>query len=57
MTAPRLPAVPAVLRIGSWSCPLGRMPLANALLSSNQLEQNEPADPLDLAFCPRCTLV
>ena len=31
---------------------LGRMPLANALLSSDQLEQNEPAYPLDLAFFP-----
>jgi hypothetical protein len=36
---------------------LGRMPLANALLSPDQLGENEPAYPLDLAFCPRCTLV
>ncbi len=36
---------------------LGRMPLANALLSPDQLGEAEPAYPLDLAFCPRCTLV
>lgn len=36
---------------------LGRMPLANALLSPDQLEQAEPAYPLDLAFCPHCSLV
>jgi hypothetical protein len=36
---------------------LGRMPLANALLSPDQLGGVEPAYPLDLAFCPRCTLV
>jgi hypothetical protein len=36
---------------------LGPMPLANALLFPDQLEENEPAYPLDLAFCPRCTLV
>jgi hypothetical protein len=33
------------------------MPLANALLSPDQLGESEPAYPLDLAFCPRCTLV
>ena len=36
---------------------LGPMPLANALLSPEQLEESEPAYPLDLAFCPRCSLV
>ena len=36
---------------------LGPMPLANALLSSEQLGESEPAYPLDLAFCPRCSLV
>lgn len=36
---------------------LGNMPLANALLTPQQLQQVEPKYPLDLAFCPRCTLV
>ena len=36
---------------------LGRTPLANALLTADQLDQPEPTYPLDLAFCPRCTLV
>jgi hypothetical protein len=36
---------------------LGPMPLANALLAPEQLGESEPAYPLDLAFCPRCTLV
>lgn len=36
---------------------LGKMPLANALLAPRQLLESEPAYPLDLAFCPRCTLV
>ena len=36
---------------------LGRMPLANALLTAEQLDQPEPTYPLDLAFCPHCTLV
>lgn len=36
---------------------LGRMPLANALLAAHQLEEEEPAFPLDLAFCPQCSLV
>jgi hypothetical protein len=36
---------------------LGRTPLANALLTHDQLTQPEPRFPLDLAFCPRCTLV
>jgi len=36
---------------------LGRMPLANALLTSEQLGQPEPTYPLDLVFCPHCALV
>jgi SAM-dependent methyltransferase len=36
---------------------LGRTPLANALLSGDQLHRPEPTYPLDLAFCPGCSLV
>ncbi|MFI4980617.1 MAG: class I SAM-dependent methyltransferase [Nevskiales bacterium] len=36
---------------------LGEMPLANALLTREQLKVPEPRFPLDLAFCPHCTLV
>jgi hypothetical protein len=36
---------------------LGRMPLANALLSHEQISQPEETFPLDLVFCPQCTLV
>ena len=36
---------------------LGRTPLANALLTKEQLNQPEPTYPLDLAFCPHCALV
>lgn len=36
---------------------LGRTPLANALLRKNQLGEPEATYPLDLAFCPKCTLV
>ena len=36
---------------------LGRMPLANALLTSEQLAGPEETYPLELAFCPVCTLV
>lgn len=36
---------------------LGRMPLANALLTAAQLDEPEPTYPLELVFCPRCTLV
>ncbi len=36
---------------------LGPMPLANALLAPEQLGESEPAYPLDLAFCPQCSLV
>ncbi|HVN84168.1 MAG TPA: class I SAM-dependent methyltransferase [Candidatus Binatia bacterium] len=36
---------------------LGRTPLANSLLTAEQLDQPEPTYPLDLAFCDRCGLV
>ena len=36
---------------------LGEMPLANALLTREELDRPEPRYPLDLAFCPACTLV
>jgi len=36
---------------------LGRMPLANALLVQEQLTLPEETFPLDLVFCPQCTLV
>jgi len=36
---------------------LGRMPLANGLLTKQQLKKKEPSFPLVLAFCPRCSLV
>jgi len=36
---------------------LGRTPLANALLSREQLSQEEPRFPLDLVFCRECALV
>jgi SAM-dependent methyltransferase len=36
---------------------LGRTPLANALLTREQLDRPEARYPLDLAFCPGCTLV
>lgn len=36
---------------------LGRTPLANALLTPQELNQLEEIFPLDLAFCPNCTLV
>lgn len=36
---------------------LGRMPLANALLMEDQLKKPEETYPLDLVFCPHCTLV
>src|SRR4051794_12146485 len=35
----------------------GQMPLANALLSADDLERPEPTYPLDLAFCPDCALL
>jgi len=36
---------------------LGKMPLANALLTQEQLSQPEEVFPLDLVFCPQCALV
>lgn len=36
---------------------LGRTPLANALLTEAELEKPEPTYPLELVFCPQCTLV
>ncbi len=36
---------------------LGRTPLANALLTAEQLSAPEARYPLDLVFCPQCTLV
>jgi SAM-dependent methyltransferase len=36
---------------------LGRTPLANALLTAEQLTQPQDTFPLELVFCPRCTLV
>jgi 2-polyprenyl-3-methyl-5-hydroxy-6-metoxy-1,4-benzoquinol methylase len=36
---------------------LGRTPLANALLSADQLDRHEETYPLDLVFCEDCTLV
>jgi SAM-dependent methyltransferase len=37
--------------------PLGQTPLANALLTKEQLTQPERRDSLTLAFCPHCSLV
>ena len=36
---------------------LGRIPLANSLLTAEQLSQPEPEYPLDVVFCPACSLV
>jgi SAM-dependent methyltransferase len=36
---------------------LGCMPLANALLTPDQLHEPEPTYPLELAFCSQCALV
>ncbi len=36
---------------------LGQTPLANALLTSHQLGLPEEKFPLDLVFCPTCTLL
>ncbi|HEV7797210.1 MAG TPA: class I SAM-dependent methyltransferase [Pyrinomonadaceae bacterium] len=36
---------------------LGRTPLANALLTEEQIDTPEETYPLDLAFCPSCSLV
>lgn len=36
---------------------LGAMPLSDALLTAEQLARPEPTYPLEVAFCPRCSLV
>lgn len=36
---------------------LGKTPLANSLLTAKQLNEPEPTYPLELVFCPNCTLV
>ncbi len=36
---------------------LGKLPLANRLLAQEQLGSPEPTYPLDLVFCPGCSLV
>lgn len=36
---------------------LGATPLANALLTEENLRREEPRYPLDLVFCPECSLV
>lgn len=36
---------------------LGHLPLANALLTAEQLDEPEARYPLDLAFCPACSLL
>jgi SAM-dependent methyltransferase len=36
---------------------LGQMPLADGLLTPDQLKQQEPAFPLEVSFCPNCSLV
>lgn len=36
---------------------LGRTPLANALLTAEQLKEPEAVYPLEVVFCPACTLV
>lgn len=36
---------------------LGKLPLANRLITEDQLGSTEPAYPLELVLCPRCSLV
>ena len=36
---------------------LGKTPLADNLVPADRLEDEEPVFPLDVAFCPDCTLV
>src|SRR6266571_2092468 len=36
---------------------LGSLPLANNLIRPHELDLREPRYPLDLVFCPKCTLV
>jgi hypothetical protein len=40
-----------------WILSLGPTPLANAVLTTDQLGQPEETYPLDFVFCPACTLV
>jgi SAM-dependent methyltransferase len=37
--------------------PLGKLPLPDALVRPDRLDDPEPRYPLDVAFCPDCTLV
>ena len=52
-TSCRICENPALLPILS----LGAQPLANSLLEAGELQQPERRFPLDLAFCPACSLV
>ena len=36
---------------------LGKTPLADALVTADRLDRPDPTFPLDVAFCPSCTLV
>ncbi|MBB5786211.1 class I SAM-dependent methyltransferase [Jiangella mangrovi] len=36
---------------------LGKTPLADALVTADRLDRTDPTFPLDVAFCPGCTLV
>jgi len=54
----------SVIACRSCGCPdlqmvlsLGSMPLANALITAAELNQPEATYPLELAFCPGCSLV
>ena len=53
ITACRACASPELVPVLS----LGRTPLANSLLTPEQLGGEEPRYPLDLVFCPQCSLV
>ncbi|HEY9702792.1 MAG TPA: class I SAM-dependent methyltransferase [Allocoleopsis sp.] len=53
-----------LIQCRSCNCPdlqlilsLGNTPLANALLTPEQLSQSEEKYPLDVVFCPECSLV
>ena len=35
---------------------LGNMPLSDGLLAPEELQQEEPRYPLDVAFCPDCEI-
>jgi SAM-dependent methyltransferase len=43
--------------LGAPVLSLGSIPLANALLSAEELDLPDPRYPLELVFCPRCSLV